>query len=165
MWQFESMFSINVIRLTETKSLTKFECSIDSLHSCTKVYRTIRQCCNTMPQWAVILYVIYKKKKLHVSWLLGEKYERPMLCGGSLTTAWCGLGLWLEDTAFPIWNVAENILNKQSRIADNGWSHSFAVGKGSVKVKLSLCFFKLSTTPWRRIGEWRHCSTQFWRGR
>jgi hypothetical protein len=36
-----------------------------------------------------------------------------------------------------------------------------ATGTGyifKVKVKLSLCF-KLSTTPWRRIGEWRYSST------
>jgi len=28
-----------------------------------------------------------------------------------------------------------------------------------VKVKLSLGFFKLNTTPWRHIGEWRYTST------
>jgi hypothetical protein len=30
-----------------------------------------------------------------------------------------------------------------------------------VKVKLSLCFFWLSTTPWRRIGEWRYSSAHY----
>ena len=31
----------------------------------------------------------------------------------------------------PIWSVAANILNKQSRIADNGWSSSLRVGRGA----------------------------------
>jgi hypothetical protein len=31
-----------------------------------------------------------------------------------------------------IWRVAENILNKQSRTADKGWSCSLGVGRGVV---------------------------------
>ena len=31
----------------------------------------------------------------------------------------------------PIWRVAENILNKQSRKADEGWSSSLGVGRGA----------------------------------
>ena len=31
----------------------------------------------------------------------------------------------------PIWRVAANKLNKQSRTADKGWSSSFAVGRGA----------------------------------
>jgi len=31
----------------------------------------------------------------------------------------------------PIWRVAANILNKQSRTADKGWSSSFGVERGS----------------------------------
>jgi hypothetical protein len=30
-----------------------------------------------------------------------------------------------------IWRVAENILNKQSRTADSGWSSSLGVGQGA----------------------------------
>jgi hypothetical protein len=30
----------------------------------------------------------------------------------------------------PIWRVAANILNKQSRTADKGWSSSLGVGRG-----------------------------------
>jgi hypothetical protein len=30
-----------------------------------------------------------------------------------------------------IWNVAVNILNKQSRTADKGWSSSLGVGRGA----------------------------------
>jgi hypothetical protein len=30
-----------------------------------------------------------------------------------------------------IWRVAANILNKQSRTADKGWSSSFGVGRGA----------------------------------
>jgi hypothetical protein len=29
----------------------------------------------------------------------------------------------------PIWRVAANILNKQSRTADKGWSYSLGVGR------------------------------------
>jgi len=31
----------------------------------------------------------------------------------------------------PIWRVAANILNKQSRTADKGWSSSLGVGRGA----------------------------------
>jgi hypothetical protein len=31
----------------------------------------------------------------------------------------------------PVWRVAENILNKQSRTADNVWSSSLGVGVGA----------------------------------
>ena len=31
----------------------------------------------------------------------------------------------------PIWRVAANILNKQSRTADEGWSSSLGVGRGA----------------------------------
>ena len=31
----------------------------------------------------------------------------------------------------PIWRVAANILNKQSRTVDNGWSSSLGVGRGA----------------------------------
>jgi len=31
----------------------------------------------------------------------------------------------------PIWRIAANILNKQSRTADKGWSSSLGVGQGA----------------------------------
>jgi hypothetical protein len=30
-----------------------------------------------------------------------------------------------------IWRVVSNVLNKQSRLASNGWSSSFGVGRGA----------------------------------
>jgi len=33
----------------------------------------------------------------------------------------------------PIWKAATNILNKQSRTADKGWSSSLGVGRGAAK--------------------------------
>jgi hypothetical protein len=36
-----------------------------------------------------------------------------------------------EGDGLQIWRVAANILNKQSRRADKGWSSSFGVGVGS----------------------------------
>ena len=47
-----------------------------------------------------------------------------------LTTAWRVLRLRMEGRP-PIWRVAANILNKQSRTADKGWSSSLGVGRGA----------------------------------
>jgi hypothetical protein len=44
-----------------------------------------------------------------------------------VTTAWRVLRLWMEERP-PIWRVAANILNKQSRTADKGWSSSLVEG-------------------------------------
>ena len=45
-------------------------------------------------------------------------------------TAWCVLGLWMEEQP-TIWRIAANILNKQSRTADKEWSSSLGVGQGA----------------------------------
>jgi hypothetical protein len=47
-----------------------------------------------------------------------------------VTTAWRVLRLRVEERP-PIWKVAANILNKQSRTADKGWSSSLGVGRGA----------------------------------
>ena len=47
-----------------------------------------------------------------------------------VTTAWRVLRLWMEEWP-PIWRVAANKLNKQSRTADEGWSSSLGVGRGA----------------------------------
>ena len=44
-----------------------------------------------------------------------------------VTTAWRFFSLWMKERP-PIWRVAANILNKQSRTADKGWSSSLGVG-------------------------------------
>jgi len=46
-----------------------------------------------------------------------------------VTTAWLVLRLRMYERP-PIWRVAVNILNKQSRAADEGWSSSLGVGRG-----------------------------------
>ena len=43
-----------------------------------------------------------------------------------VTMAWHVLRLWMEEWP-PIWRVAANKLNKQSRTADKGWSSSLRV--------------------------------------
>jgi len=43
-----------------------------------------------------------------------------------VNTAWRVLSLRMMERP-PIWRVAANILNKQSRTADNGWSSSLGV--------------------------------------
>src|SRR5215469_6156425 len=45
-----------------------------------------------------------------------------------VTTAWRVLRLRTEER-LPIWRVAANILNKQSRTADEGWSSSLGFGE------------------------------------
>ena len=47
-----------------------------------------------------------------------------------VTTAWRVLRLRMEERP-PIWRVAANKLNKQSRTADEGWSSSLGVGRGA----------------------------------
>ena len=57
-----------------------------------------------------------------------------IICTGGLwvpvTTAWRFLRLRMEERP-PIWRVAANILNKQSRTADKRWSSSLGVGRGA----------------------------------
>jgi len=45
--------------------------------------------------------------------------------------AWCVLGLRMEERP-SVYRVAPNILNKQSRRADRGWSSGLWVGWGEV---------------------------------
>ena len=46
-----------------------------------------------------------------------------------VTTIWQVLRLQMEEQ-LPIWRVAENILDKQLRAVDKGWSSSLEVGGG-----------------------------------
>jgi len=48
---------------------------------------------------------------------------------GSVTMAWSNLRLRIEERP-PIWKVAANILNKQSRTADKGWFSTLGVERG-----------------------------------
>jgi len=47
-----------------------------------------------------------------------------------VTTAWHVLRLRMEERP-PLWRVAMNILNKQSRTADKWWSSSLGVERGA----------------------------------
>jgi hypothetical protein len=47
-----------------------------------------------------------------------------------VTMARCIFRMWMEERP-PIGRVAANILNKQSRRADTGWSSSLGVGRGA----------------------------------
>jgi hypothetical protein len=53
-----------------------------------------------------------------------------MLGGSLVTTTWCVLVV-CGGEGLLIWKVATNILNKQSRRADKGWSSSLGVGHGA----------------------------------
>jgi len=74
--------------------------------------------------------------------VLTEPYHGPKFCvfcrerskirdkWVPVTTAWRVLRLRMEERP-PIWRVAANILNKQSRTADEVWSSSLGVGRGA----------------------------------
>ena len=47
-----------------------------------------------------------------------------------VTTTWRVLRFRMEEGP-PIWRVAADILNKQSRTADRGWFSSLGVGRGA----------------------------------
>ena len=47
-----------------------------------------------------------------------------------VATAWRVLRLRMEERP-PIWTVSANILNKQSRTVDKGWSSSWGGGRGA----------------------------------
>jgi hypothetical protein len=47
----------------------------------------------------------------------------------NVTNTWCVLKFRMVERA-PIWEVAANILNKQSRKVDKGWSSCLGVGRG-----------------------------------
>ena len=49
--------------------------------------------------------------------------------GVPVTTAWSLIRMRMEERP-PMWRVAANILNKQPRTADNGWSFILSVGRG-----------------------------------
>jgi hypothetical protein len=47
-----------------------------------------------------------------------------------------------------MWRAAANIMNKQSRTADSGWSSSLGVGRGANNpppIKLNVCYETLYT--------------------
>ena len=52
------------------------------------------------------------------------------MVSGSVTTAWHVLSLRMEEWP-PVWRVAANILNKQLRTADKGWSSTLRVWWGA----------------------------------
>jgi len=62
--------------------------------------------------------------------MIGNAFLVPCDKWVPVTTAWRVLRLRTEERP-PIWRVAANKLNKQSRTADEGWSSSLGVGRGA----------------------------------
>ena len=61
-------------------------------------------------------------------------------------------GFWIEDWD-PLRRVVANILNKQSRRADKGWSSSWGVGRGAYNSSIPL----VQPKQWKRgmrFGTW-----------
>jgi hypothetical protein len=71
-----------------------------------------------------------------------------------VTTAWRIIRLQVEEWP-PIWRVAANILNKQWRTADEGWSSSLGVGRGADNSS------PLKQAQSRNIQTCLHCSLVF----
>jgi len=67
---------------------------------------------------------------------LSSRLDHPKNTGGGVhiikwvpvTTAWGVFRLRMEER-LPVWRVAANILNKQSRTADKGWSSNLGLGE------------------------------------
>ena len=70
----------------------------------------------------------------HIHWLtfVYDKWA-PVI------TAWDFLRLRMEERP-PIWRVAANILNKQSRTADKGWSSSLGLGEVLTTPYTKICY-------------------------
>jgi hypothetical protein len=71
-----------------------------------------------------------------------------MLSGSTVTTEWRPRVADRGD-GLQIWRVAANILNKQSRTVESGWSSSLGVGRWDnnqpFPVKLNICYEPLRT--------------------
>jgi hypothetical protein len=68
--------------------------------------------------WNFIFYLLQCTPKPHIKWVpCHHGMARPQVVDG-------GDGL-------QIWRVAANVLNKQSRTTDRGWSSSMEVGRGA----------------------------------
>ena len=79
----------------------------------------------TTAQWRV--WVVLRATSRHsLEWMAGNRRDES----APVTTAWRVLRLRMEERP-PIWRVAANLLNKQSRTADKGWSSSLGVGRGA----------------------------------
>jgi hypothetical protein len=72
----------------------------------------------------------------------------------------------LADTGYglEIWRVAANILNKQSRTADSGWSSSLGVGRGLTTLPHKTHYLLRITTHSLGTGRntWHNLSTEKW---
>ena len=69
-------------------------------------------------------------QEAELTMILPEKFLDTYDKWVPVTTAWRVLRLRMEERP-PIWRVAANKLNKQSRTADEGWSSSLGVGRGA----------------------------------
>jgi hypothetical protein len=94
-------------------------------------FQILKYCLNTL---YLTLHLVLVKRGSLSRWKVGpchsEKWDTVTVKSGSLSrhgaSSNCGLMNGLQ-----IWRVAANILNKQSRTADNEWSSSLGVGRGA----------------------------------
>ena len=85
-------------------------------------------------------HFVHHKSQMEVNIISIEVYKGsvaiyPRVKWVPATTAWRVLKLRMEERP-PIWRVAANILNRQSRAGDKGWSSSWGVGRGANKSSL-----------------------------
>jgi hypothetical protein len=79
---------------------------------------TIRGVGKSMPHGAGHVLLSCRKTLTHVKWVhCHHGMARPRVAD--------------RRDGLQIWKVAANILNKQSRTADSGWSSSLGVGRGA----------------------------------
>jgi len=85
----------------------------------------------------LLTYVLIPRSRVLLEKLTGSQLVKkfPAFYGTRdnwvlVNTAWRVLRLRMEER-HPIWRAAENILNKQSRTADKGWSSSLGDGRSA----------------------------------
>ena len=82
-------------------------------------------------KWVPVTVMSESLSQWWVSPCHSDKWVPVTVISGSLSP-WHGVSSGCEwRNGFQIWRVAANILNKQSRIADKGWSSSLWVGRGA----------------------------------
>ena len=86
---------------------------------------------NVQNIWQPTLYLdLYHRRCETAKSLLSTRFFHDRITRVTVTTAWRVLRLRTEPC---MWRVAANILNKQLKIAERGWSYSMGVGRRSTR--------------------------------
>ena len=91
------------------------------------VNQRINISCSSTQALNLLIYILYYTTQcLSVGCCMMLNHDKWV----PVTKAWRVLTLRMEQGP-PMWEVATNILNEQSRTDDKGWSSSLGVGRGA----------------------------------